>query len=131
MKIFFASACHLRKKILSETKLSHSSLLYLRTLQTSLSNNKYNSNIDSVQLYNFPIGWISNNLIQLHIQVRSFYYCSNQKQADSTTDSSRNLHLFPLLWLGSGLGLGLMLCSNRSLARSSYISLHANTRGSY
>ena len=47
--IFFAPACHQRKKISSTIKLSHSSLLHPRALHTSFPTYKYYSKIDPIK----------------------------------------------------------------------------------
>ena len=52
-KAFFAPTCHPRKRIMSEKKLSQSSLIYPRSPHTSLSTSKYNSNANSSQ--NIPL----------------------------------------------------------------------------
>ena len=54
-KTFFAPFCHLRKKILSGTKLSHSSMIHPHSPQTSLSTSNYDSNINLSQTFSlFP-----------------------------------------------------------------------------
>ena len=54
-KTFFMPECHPRKRILSETKLSHSSLLHPHVLHTSSSTSKYNSIIYSIYSNNLPL----------------------------------------------------------------------------
>ena len=81
METFFTSACDPRKKILSETNLSHSSLLHPRALHTSSS-----TSIDSIKWDHFPIGQNINKSIQ-------------PKQVDSNTNLSQNISLFPSLGL--------------------------------
>ena len=110
---FFAPVCHSLKKISSEKKLSHSSLLQPRALHTSSS-----TSIDSINSDNFILSLNTKKYIQT-------------KQVDSNTNSSRNIPLFPSLWIWLGLGLDLGLGSNKPLARSRYISLHATMLVAY
>ena len=93
-KTFFVPSCHPRKKILSETKLSHSSLIHPRALHTPSSNSKYDSKIDSIKSDHSPLGRLINESIQPHIRVGSFSSWSNHKQFDSTTNSNRNISPF-------------------------------------
>ena len=83
-KTFFEPACHPSKKISSETKLSHYSLLHPHALQASSSTYKYSSNIYSIKLDHSPLGRNINKSIQ-------------PKQVDSNTNFSQNISLFPSL----------------------------------
>ena len=75
---FFSPECHLRKKISSETKLSHSSLLRPRTLHTPFSTYKYDSKIYPIESDHFPLSQNINKPIQ-------------PKQVDSNTNLSLNI----------------------------------------
>ena len=68
-KTIFVPTCHLIKKILSETKLSHSPLLHPHILHTSSPTSKYDSKIDSIRSDNFPLGRIRNKSIQPQLRV--------------------------------------------------------------
>ena len=71
-KTLFAPTCHLRKKISSETKLSHYTLLHPQTLHTSSYTSKEDSKIDSIELDNFHLGRIRNTSIKPRLQVGLF-----------------------------------------------------------
>ena len=130
----FVPSSHLRKKIFSKTKLSHSILLHPRMLHTSSFTSKYDSKITSIKWYYFPLGQIRNNIIKPQLivgsssiclnqkqvdskinPVGSFFSWYNQKQVDSTKNLSREISLF-------------ILCSHiEPLTHCSYISLHVTT----
>ena len=111
MKKNFTTARHLHKKISSKKKLSHSLLLHPQVLHTPSS-----TSIDSIKLDHFHLGGNINKSIQ-------------PKQVDSNTNSSWNISVFP--YLGLGLWLGLVLCSNHPLSHSRYISLQSTTKVTY
>ena len=110
-KILFAPAYHPRNKILSKTKLSHSSLLQPRAIHTSFYTSKYNFRRSD----HFPLG--------------------RQKQV-SSNKTSRFKHKFESkitpftslgLWLGFRLGIG----SNKPLEQIRYISLQTTRQVNY
>ena len=80
--------CHLRKKISSNTKLSHYPLLHPRMIHTSSYTSKHNSKIYSMESDNFILVKIRNKSIK-KIRVRSFHSWSNRKQFDSNKKPSR------------------------------------------
>ena len=53
---FFTPAYHWRKKLSSETKMSHYSLLHPRALHMSVSTSIYDSKIYSIKSDHFPLG---------------------------------------------------------------------------
>ena len=71
-KTLFMPACHPRKKISFEKKLSNFPLLHSCTLHTLSSASKYNSKIYSIDLDHFPLGQIRNKSIQPQLWVGSF-----------------------------------------------------------
>ena len=87
-KTFFAPPCHLRNKILSETKISQSSLIHPHSPHTSLSTSKYDLNtnlsrnislfpylglwLGLVFCYNYPL--THNSYISLHATTWLAYY---------------------------------------------------------
>ena len=106
-KTFFASFCPPRKKILSETKLSHSSLINPRLPHTSLFTSNYNSNTNSSRKLSLlpylglglGLGLVLRLGLRLQLRLR-LRFC---------------------------LRLQLWLWSSQPLTRYSYISLHATT----
>ena len=88
MKTFFTPDCRPRKKISSDTKLSHSSLLHTCAFHASSS-----TSIDPIKTDHFLLGRNTDKSIQL-------------KQVDSNTNQIRNISLLILQGQAWGWGQG-------------------------